>query len=170
MGRRGPKPTPTALLKMRGSRKADRNTDEPKPPKRDKIPAPSFLSKQAQKIWRKIYPIVRNMQVMTVADVNALAKYCETFAQWQVMSKFIQENGHTYKIYEKDAEGNITDTIRLVKKYPESDILLKLTERLNLQEQSFGLTPSARSRLVTTKPPENDTSRADDKPPLINFG
>ncbi len=171
MGRRGPKPTPTAILKMRGSKRGEENRHEPRPPRRQQIKAPKFLSAEGKAVWKRVFPIVRNMQVMTIADVHALGKYCDCFAQWQQLGKFLQENGHTYTTYVTDKDGNATDNIHMVKKYPEADLYMKLTASLTIQEQAFGLTPSARTRLTTTVPhtttPNHEAEQEEEKPRLL---
>lgn len=170
MGRRGPKPTPTAILKMRGSKRGEQNRLEPKPERRQQIKSPKFLSEEGRAVWKRVFPIVRNMQVMTIADVNSLGKYCDCFAQWEKLAKFLQENGHTYTVYQIDSKGNPTDSIHFVRKFPEADLYMKLTGSLTVQEQAFGLTPSARTRLTTTVPyttPKHEAEQEEEKPRLL---
>ncbi len=75
MGRRGPAPTPTNLLRLRGSPLATKRRDrtEPKPdPTRPRCP--SWLDEEAKAAWRQLVPHLDAMRVMTRIDGNALAR------------------------------------------------------------------------------------------------
>ena len=168
MGKRGPKPKPTSILKLGGSWRGNINRSEPKPSKKKTVRAPSYLNDEAKKIWDRIVPVLKDMQVLTHADVHALARYCDAYVLWIATCHFLNENGLAYIIYETDEIGNETNQIRMVKKYPQADCYLKLSALLSRYEQEFGLTPSARSRITVDSGPmygRNDGS----KPDILRF-
>ena len=158
MGKRGPKPTPTAILKLRGAWRGELNKHEPQPPKCKNIQPPKYLSDRAKVIWGRIFPIVRDMKVMTVADVNALGRYCDTLAIWKDISDFVNKHGVAMPVIEEDFEGDGKERVvvkkRVVgfKQYPQAKQYLEYSASLSGFEQSFGLTPSARSRLTIELP------------------
>lgn len=81
MGRRGPKPTPTTILKLRGSRKADRPF-EPEPPKGEVIP-PTWLHDDARAIWDEIAPPAIEMGVLSAYESGKFADYCTLLARYR---------------------------------------------------------------------------------------
>ncbi len=74
MGKRGPKPTPTATLKIRGSTLVHKRGNEPDYP-RD-IPEPTNISDEALVHWRELAPQLTQAGVMMITDWRALARYC----------------------------------------------------------------------------------------------
>jgi len=180
MGKRGPKPTPSAILKLRGSWRGDLNRFEPQPPKKKRINPPKYLSDRARIIWRRVFPIVRNMQIMTTADTDALARYCDTLAIWRDISDFVNANGVAMPIIVEEVEGEgehrrVNRRITGFRKYPQAKQYLEFSAALTLYEQNFGLNPSARSRLTIELPSNFDgketlTPTPDGKPDLLRFG
>src|SRR5215468_3667791 len=92
MGRRGPAPTPTPILELRGSRLANRNRHEPKGPP-GKPRCPDWLDDDAKTAWRKLVPELEMMGVLTRIDANALARYCRLWSRWRAAEEFIQKHG-----------------------------------------------------------------------------
>lgn len=137
MGSRGPKPTPTAILKKRGSWRADVNPDEPQV-EPGEPPQPKWLSQGGKKAWTELVPLLLGAGVLTPADGHALARYCELRVRWESLNAHITQHGETY------ASGDD------VKSWPQVRHLATVTDQLLRLEQSFGLTPSARSRVNTT--------------------
>lgn len=127
MGKRGTKPTPTAILDARGSWRADRKTNEIKPPK-TKPKCPSHLSKRAKTYWKNLIPILETMGVLTATDRNVLSRYCISMAQWR----------------EAVERGAVDQSIKL------SNHCLKV-------ESLYGLNPSSRAGMAVVKdnPSEN---------------
>lgn len=142
MGRRGPAPTPTAILKIRGSRRGkERDGKEVKGPV-GKPPCPEWLDKDAKRAWRRLIPMLEQMNVLTRIDGNALARYCQLWSRWIRAEQFIQKHGDTYPL--RDEKGRV----RCLQQFPQVSIANKLAIQLTRLEQEFGLTPSARSRIT----------------------
>ena len=150
MGARGPTKTPTAVLKLTSPFRAKaREQTEPKPePGRPTCPA--WLSKDAKSCWRQTVPHLEKMRVLTKADRNALARYCEFWATWREAQEFLHEHGMTYAV---DVDGHVMPAnIPHVspagfKEYPQANLVVKLAGVLERLEKQFGLTPSARASL-----------------------
>jgi len=116
----GPAKTPTNVLKMRGSPLAGNRSNEPVADRR-RPRRPSWLSKDAKTIWRRIVPQLEAMGVLAICDRNALARYCD------LVERYI-------RLSSTPCEGQLT-------------LLLKMTPVLIRLEREFGLTPSARAGL-----------------------
>ncbi len=120
MGRRGPPRIPTALLKLRGSWRADSRPDEPQPP--PGLPeCPDWLTPKEAAVWEEIASLLAKSDVLTVLDGQELARYCRMLVKWR-----------SYKD-------------------PTKPGAVKLGPMLARLAAEFGLTPSSRSRVVTTK-------------------
>jgi len=153
MGKRGPPPTPTAIKLARGTARSRRN-DEPQPPA-DKIVMPKHLGKVAQAKWAELLPLLEAVRVMTDADVEALARYCDTYEWWLATRAILKKDGCTYPILNDGGE------VKYIAQRPEVSIAHKLATQLRQLEQDFGLNPSARSSLsVAPEKPSTDEDAA----------
>ncbi len=77
MGKRGPKPTPTAVLKLRGSTLVTGRREAAEVQGPAGTPdAPEWLDEEARAAWDRIVPLLEGMGVLTRIDGNALARYC----------------------------------------------------------------------------------------------
>jgi P27 family predicted phage terminase small subunit len=143
MGRRGPKPTPAPLLKLRGSFRRDRAHDDVHPP--EGVPdCPDWIDEEAKAAWAHLVPMLQAMGVLTRIDGGALARYVQYWARWKKAELFIQRHGDSYPL--KDEKGQI----KCIQQFPQVAIAHKLGVLLSKLEQEFGLTPSARSRINLT--------------------
>src|SRR5262245_36296787 len=91
--KRGRKPKPLRLKILGGNPgKRPLNLREPKPPAG--LPrCPSHLDKSAKKEWRRIVPILADMQLLTLIDGTAIAMYCQAYARWTEANAKIAEYG-----------------------------------------------------------------------------
>jgi len=140
MGRRGTKPKPTAIKIADGTYRKDRHGDpetEAKPP--PGLPQkPYWMTEQSAEVWDQVFPILDGMGVLTTADGNTLARYCNTFVRWFRANKFLQENGERF------------ETEHGPKSAPEVAIERNTSAELLKMEREFGMTPSARTGLHVT--------------------
>jgi P27 family predicted phage terminase small subunit len=144
MGRRGPRPLSTPVLQALGSWRANINRDEPTP--LAKAPTcPSWISTEAKRLWRELVPLMMAMRILTEADRNALARYCQTWARWKAAEQFVQKFGETYPL--KDEQGRV----KCFMPWPQASMAQRLSIVLTRLEQEFGLTPSARTRIDLSK-------------------
>ena len=140
MGHRGPPPTPSNVLKLRGSWRGSRNPAEPTPePGRPRCP--KWLDPYAKAAWRRLVPQLEAMGVLTKADGHALSRYCVLWGRWRKAEEFLQSRGDSYLA--KDSDGNVKG----LRPYPQVRMAGQLAEQLLRLEQQFGLTPSARTRI-----------------------
>ncbi len=77
MGLRGPAPIPTAVKDRFGlASHHTKNAKEPRLP--SEVPAcPKWLDADARKEWKRLMPILSEMRVITRADRNIAANYCQ---------------------------------------------------------------------------------------------
>ena len=141
MGKRGPKPTPTELRILRGNpSKRPLNAAEPQPPASG-IVMPEHLGEVAARRWGELLPMLQATRVMTRADVEALARYCDTYEWWLAVRAKLKAEGDTYPILNDGGE------IKYIAQRPEVSIAHKLATQLRQLEADFGLSPAARVSL-----------------------
>ena len=139
----GPPPTPTNILKLRGSWRGKVNKNEPKvDPERPVCPA--WIDKTAKLWWREVVPQLHKMGVLAKIDRKALERTAKIYSRWRRMMDFIDEHGETYNV--KDAKGKV----KYLKRFPQVAIAAELDKELGRCYAEFGMTPSARSRIVAS--------------------
>jgi len=158
MGKRGPRPTPTALLQLRGSKLVNKERREREVQGPEGLPdKPEWLDDMGQKAWDFLVPLLQQMGVLTRIDANALSRYCQLWSRWREAESFIAKHGLMYPL--KDDAGQP----KCFQPWPQVSIANKLAQQLTRLEQEFGMTPSARSRLMLATPvkqhPENSIMR-----------
>jgi P27 family predicted phage terminase small subunit len=141
MGKRGPRPQPTKLRILRGNPgKRPIKNSEPQPSS-DGIVMPPHLGPVAVARWGELLPLLESVKVMTRADVEALARYCDTYEWWLATRAKLRTEGDTYPILNDGGQ------VKYIAQRPEVSIAHKLAQQLRQLEQDFGLNPSARTSL-----------------------
>jgi P27 family predicted phage terminase small subunit len=144
LGRRGPAPKPTQQKKLEGNpgrRKLPKNEPQPKD---GAPPCPAFLDGPARSEWKRIVPELLRLKLLTIVDRAALAAYCQNWSRWAKAEGVIGKLGMTF-----------TSDGGMVRKRPEVGIAAEAMKLMRSFLIEFGLTPAARTRVV---------SNADDEP------
>ena len=145
MGLRGPPPTPTPILKLRGSKRVTRRRERAEAQGPAGRPdCPDWLSEPARAKWHEVVPKLELMRVLTTIDEDVVAQYCHDWTLWREMEQFIREHGVMYPM--KDAAGRV----KCMAQWPQVGIASKLVQQLTRLERELGLTPAARTRAHTT--------------------
>jgi P27 family predicted phage terminase small subunit len=130
-------------------------------------PCPDWLDAQAKAYWAEVAPMLSNGNVLRRIDGAALARYCQLLARWRKCEEFIQKHGDTYPI--KDKKGQV----KAVREFPQVRRASDLSAQICRLEADFGMTPSARSRLISTDPPapnfKNNAVPAHAPPPRLRI-
>jgi P27 family predicted phage terminase small subunit len=145
MGRRGPAPTPTPILKLRGSKRVTKACEarEIRGPA-GRPQCPEWLDPAERLHWRRLVTYLDSMGVLTRIDGNALARYCRFFSRWRKAEEFIDKHGEMFPI--KDEAGKV----KCFQAWPQATLATKLAQQLTRLEQEFGMTPSSRTRIMST--------------------
>lgn len=128
MGKRGPMPTPTKVLKNRGSRRVKHRVGEAEPPPGEII-CPPWVTGEARVVWERLSQPLREMGVLTCIDTFAFARYCVYTVLWL---RELSNPGRTEATLERYAN------------------------QLSRLENCFGLTPSARAAMAMERPEKED--------------
>ena len=144
MGRRGPQKTPTAILKLHGSRKAEGRKNEPKPA--NAIPrCPAWLTGEGRKEWRRICPQLKRMGVLTKIDRTALGAFCKAYSRWLKAERELEKIGELIKSPSGYSIQN-----------PWLAISNKSMKQMLEIMREFGMSPASRAGLHVEKQPDAD--------------
>ena len=146
-GRR-PKPTHLKLVTGNPGKRALNKRDAARTGSRP-IPPP-HLGNAAREAWARVLKMLDGMGVLEATDALALERLCETYAEIVGAQEILRERGSpTYE----------TTTIaggRMVKTYPEVQVIADADRRFKGYLVEFGLTPAARAKVSapsgTSKP------------------
>lgn len=59
-------------------------------------PCPDYLSDEAKRHWGELVAALKDANILSKADSNMMACYCEEFATWKTANDDIQANGLTF--------------------------------------------------------------------------
>lgn len=152
MGLRGPPPTPTNILKARGSWRAEkREADGEVQFEQGRPTCPAWLSKEAKAEWSRQVTQLEAAGILTLADRAVLAAYCEAWGEFATIARAIDErvdlatkNGGAGVIWATlIAEGLVNAKNRAA-------------ERLLRLAGQFGFSPAARARVKGGAKPDGE--------------
>lgn len=150
MGRRGPKPQPTAQRRLRGNPGKRALNDREPTPELAVPECPDWLNDDARAEWKRIVPELVTMNLLTRVDRAALACYCQAWATFKAAQREVDERGLTMTVGEQGFE----------MQRPEVGIASKAMQQIKAFAAEFGFTPSARTSIKVGEPPKKgDKSR-----------
>lgn len=139
MGRRGPKPQPTALKIERGNPgQRPLNHDEPVLAA-PQTTLPDGMTGRAKDEWLRLVDELTNKGVLTVGDMHGFEQYCTLVGEIDKYEKLIRKAG----LEQAHALGY-------------ANYLLKLRTQCRQQAAHLGLTPSSRSGVKAVKTATQD--------------
>jgi len=152
MTKPGPAPLPTRIKEIFGNPgKRPLNENEPQPDTLDDFSPPEHIANDelAVRKWEEAVRVLYDMQVMTVADRETLARYCVVWSHWMQSREKCRQLGREIMHYEVDP--NRTDgRLRIKWAQPAPWAVDEKAARKDLLqlEREFGLTPSSRSQVT----------------------
>ena len=139
---RGPRPTPSSVLGLRGSWRANERGDVGADLAPIERAAPAWLDEYGMAQWAHLVPILEAMAVLTEADYSALAVHCETWADYRRCVDAMRRNDGVTVEVETAQNGTFS------KELMEATRAKQLLPVLAAQFREFGLTPSARANIA----------------------
>jgi len=140
MGARGPAPKPTRLRVLHGGHPERINRSEPVPA-RAPVVMPSYLSDEAQAKWAELAPHLEAMGILTGADTDLLAAYCECFARWRRLAVMASKSPPVFRRGKGEGDDVVFARNPIWSQVRDAEAALRVMAR------EFGFTPSARSGL-----------------------
>lgn len=147
MARRGPKPKPNILKILEGNPgRRPINTAEPKPPV-GLPPCPSKLTGRAKELWDEFGRPLADCGIMTAIDGLALEQLIAAYLEWVDASANMAKGGPVW--FSKAASEGGLPKWQYSPYWHQANKAARMVIAL-LRE--FGMTPSARAMLKTSKP------------------
>jgi len=150
MAQRGRKPKPTAMKVLEGNPgKRALNPFEPTP--EGKMPeCPDWLEDEAKAEWDRLAVPLHNLGILTELDMAPFAAYCQAYARWKEAEEFISQHGSIVKT----KNGFWQQVPQVTISHQNQKIMLQAAAE-------FGLTPSARSRIIAGNSMKDEPSEMD---------
>ncbi|QHC36449.1 phage terminase small subunit P27 family [Komagataeibacter xylinus] len=148
---RGRKPTPDTINEARGNPgKRARKTISLEALPVAGIDAPKHMRAKGRKYWIEVAGWLAESRIVRVSDRNALARYCETLADYVKVTAALDKQGHVYT-----TESNHGTMQRIS---PWFMVQERLTKRLQDLEDRFGLAPASRQQILARMAAGTQTS------------
>lgn len=153
MATRGRKPKPTQLKVISGTdRPSRRNDAEPKVA--IAMPdAPDHLSAEARAEWDRVCKEMFDAGILSNLDRASLAAYCQAYGRWvqaeRALARMAERDGLSHGLMIKTKSGNAIQN-------PLVGSANKAMSDMVRYAAEFGLTPSARSRIVALDRKEDE--------------
>ncbi|MFE5031017.1 phage terminase small subunit P27 family [Streptomyces sp. NPDC056683] len=129
-------PAPATLKALRGSAEADYSG----PTAPEGYPkAPEWLNEVGQAEWDRLTPILSEMGIVTLADRNAVAFYCQSYANYVAATEEVNRHG----VIVQGHRG-------VIAKNPAVQVQRDALEQMNRWGGKLGLSPIDRVRLAYT--------------------
>ena len=146
MATRGRKPKPTALKLLEGNPgKRQLNMNEPRFAQKMPPECPDWLEEEAQAEWNRLSETLFEMGILTDLDVTPFAAYCQAYARWREAEEFISQHGSIVKT-----------KAGYWQQVPQVSIAHTNQKAMLQAAAEFGLTPSARSRIIAGNTKKED--------------
>ena len=140
MGRRGFLPKPVAIHMAEGTFRPCRHGNTATAPS-GRPSKPQRLKGAAAAYWRRVLDRLETIGVLATTDVEAIARYCETLAEYDAALIDLAKFGRLQLIK------NDLGRVKCVMQSPCVGIVNKLRAELRRMEDEFGLTPASRASL-----------------------
>jgi len=159
MGKRGPKPTPTKILNIRGSW---RGKDRPDADLEPSLPEmPDWLSKAAKAEWKRRIPEIHALGVLQKVDVTILAMYCTDFAEYEAACEEIDKLKSQFVSVGREvtATGKVLKAGR-IKKHPLFAFRDDADARLRKSCSELGMGPASRTGLTIVQKEKSSSKKS----------
>ena len=159
MGARGPKPLPSNVRAFTGSSHRPLRAADLADGVHPEVGLPSMpanFGREARKEWRRVTPLLLELNLLTRIDRAALELYCRTYGRLQQVEAAITKRQNLALA----GGGDPTDALvqatptGFIRESALSRLAADLSQQVDRYLASFGMSPSSRSRVVASR---NDT-------------
>lgn len=143
MGKRGPKPKPTALQALQGN-PSRRPLNSAEPTYTLEAAPPRWLTDGQREFWDQLAPMLQASKVLTAADGPALTLLCTALAEVRSAARQLHE------------DGRLIPTNDGVKGHPAATHMTAAIGHARALLAEFGMTPASRSKVIAQAQEEED--------------
>ena len=138
MGKRGPKPKPTAQKTLSNKKFHGQGRENEPQPDIEEPDIPDHLTGEAVKEWNYMAPILKEQGIIAKMDKALFAIYCQAYGDWVEISRMLK----TEKLIHKTSSGNTTVNPLIWLRDKARGCVMKAAVQ-------FGLSPYSRSDVST---------------------
>lgn len=149
---RGPAPTPTNILKQRGSWRADARKDEPAAT--GELICPSSANEKVRTIWNEIVERMKRLQIGGEVDGPLLLELCKTMEEAERIEEILSSEGMFLRVNKRGIERGTKITVSVP--HPLLRRRDKVREVIYRLAQQFGFSPASRTRVKKEAKEEAD--------------
>ena len=156
MGARGPKPLPANVRAFTGtSHRPLRAADlaDGVHPEVGLPPMPQHLSREARKEWKRITPLLLELNLLTKIDRTALEIYCRAYGRLQQVERAITARQDALLAAGQDPTDALMQPTPtgFIRESALSRQARDLAQDVDRYLASFGMSPSSRSRVTASR-------------------
>lgn len=156
MGSRGPKPLPANVRAFTGtSHRPMRAADlaDGVHPEVGLPTMPSHFTPEAKREWKRVTPLLLELNLLTKIDRSALELYCRTYGRLQQVERALAARQAQLAREDRDpTEALVQPTpTGFLRESALSKLAADLSQQVDRYLASFGMSPSSRSRVVASR-------------------
>jgi P27 family predicted phage terminase small subunit len=157
----GRKAKPIAAIEAEGNKgrytkaELERRRDAEIKPDSDNIRCPSWLKGEGKKEWERIAGELEELGLLTNIDIGSLAICCDAYGKYVVATRQIKNKELLLEHVNAAGKRNMVAN-------PIINIAVKYADLYKKYMTEFGLSPSARARLLAPKDGADDEDDEDD--------
>jgi P27 family predicted phage terminase small subunit len=156
MGQRGPRPLPDNVRSITGGRRAPlraADLSDGVHPEVGLPPMPHHLTREARAEWKRVTPLLLDLNLLTKIDRSAIERYCRIYGRWQVAERALQARQEQLLAAKGDPADALVQTTPtgFMRESALSRVARDLAHQVEQAEACFGMNPSARARVVASR-------------------
>lgn len=152
MGSRGPKPTPTPVLKLRQSWRGKTRSTEPSFDQR-RPQKPMWLIGEGKKLWEKLVPILHRAGLASQVNRETLAMLCDSWARYrEACEKLDKEGAVLVSVNQKGGDYEYQS--------PWMSIRNTMFDQVKKMAACYGMTPADIANVRATEKPSGDSKKS----------
>jgi P27 family predicted phage terminase small subunit len=156
MGARGPRPTPTNVREFTGTSHRKLRASDLSDGVHPEVAVPSMpqhLTPEARKEWKRVTPLLVELNLLTKIDRSAIERYCRIYGRWQQVEQALTAAQSLLVSAKKDpSEALMQPTpTGFLRESMLSRQARDLAHQVEQAEACFGMNPSARARVTASR-------------------
>jgi len=159
----GRRAQPINLLALKGRKhltkseiETRREAEKKIKPRANKIRPPDWLSDEAKQEFKRIIKEMKDLDVLTNVDTDAVAIYCDAYVSYIECTRIIEKEGMMVTHVNQAGESNEVPHPLMTKKR-------QLADQMKSMATELGLTPSSRSKISMPKEKPKEKTPFDER-------
>jgi P27 family predicted phage terminase small subunit len=134
-------------------------------------PMPKHLSREARSEWRRVTPLLLELNLLTRIDRSAIERYCRVYGRWQQVERALTAAQDKALADGRDPSDVLWSTLPsgIARESVLARLARELAHRVEQAEACFGMNPSARARVVASRNDAQYRLPLDDDAPAGGF-